>query len=187
MSTGDEPPYGDGAVKAKTGRDWAEWCVLLDAEGAAGLTHQQIVGIVHGKYGGGPWWSQMVTVGYERLRGLRRERQKSDGSFSASVSKTLPIGAARAHAFFTDGVKRKRWLDEDVEIRTATSPKSVRIVWPDESRINVWITAKGEAKCSVAVEHDKLPDADAVDGAKDYWKSALDRLNRELAGPALAE
>lgn len=37
MKTTHQPPCGDAAVKARTGRDWSEWCVLIDAEGAQKL------------------------------------------------------------------------------------------------------------------------------------------------------
>jgi len=180
MSSVSEPPCSDAAVKAKTGRNWAEWCALLDAEQAAALPHAAIATLVYDKFGGGPWWSQMVTVGYERLRGLRLQGQGRDGGFRAASSKTLPVAAALAHVFFTDAARRARWLEEEIHIRTATSPKSVRITWPDETDVLVWITDKG-SKCSVAVEHGKLPGAEAADLSKAFWKAALDRLNRVVA------
>jgi len=179
MGESDGTPFGDEAVKRSTGRDWADWCALLDGEQAAGLGHAEIVALVTG-HGGGPWWSQMVAVGYERLRGLRQERQKSDGSFTASVSRTFPIAAAEAHDCFTAAGKRALWLDADVVIRTATSPKSVRLTWPDETRVNVWITDRGPAKCSVAIEHERLDSAASVEAAKSYWKAAFDRLTAAL-------
>jgi hypothetical protein len=57
----------DVAVKKATGRDWAAWVKVLDAAGATSKPHREIVKIVNA----GSWWSQMVTVGYERIRGLR--------------------------------------------------------------------------------------------------------------------
>ena len=47
---------------------------LLDKDGCKKMPHKQIAEIVHEKYGVGPWWCQMVTVGYEQSRGLRISR-----------------------------------------------------------------------------------------------------------------
>lgn len=176
-----EPPCSDEAVKAKTGRDWADWCAVLDSSGARELSHPEIVRVVDTMHDAGGWWSQMVTVGYERLRGLRLTGQRRAGAFGASKSKTLPVAAETVHPCFTDPEKRRRWLDEDVEIRTATAPKSVRMTWPDGTGVEVWITTKGEAKCSVAIEHTKLDSPDAVAEKKEFWGTALGRLAAELA------
>ncbi|HEX4507357.1 MAG TPA: hypothetical protein VH722_16625 [Alphaproteobacteria bacterium] len=181
MTSDAKPPCGDEAVRNKTGRDWATWCALLDGDGAAAMSHPEIVAIVHDKYDGGSWWSQMVAVGYERLRGLRQERQGRDGAYAASASKIVPAGAARAHDFFTDEANRRRWLDMDVTIRTARRPVSVRMTWPDNSIVAVWITEKGDAKCNVAIEHGKLLDAHAVEATKAYWKETLGRLTEAVA------
>lgn len=178
MDFSKDLPFSDIAVKNKTGRNWQEWCALLDSEGADKLTHQQIVGIVHDKYEGGRWWSQMLTVGYERLRGLRTEGQSRDGSFNASASKTLAVDAATAHSFFCSDEKRRLWLDAEIVVKTATSPKSVRMSWLDGTPVNVWITAKGDAKCSVALEHCGLPTKEAAIEAKEFWKGALENVVR---------
>ena len=170
-------PCGDEALKRQTGRDWAEWCALLDQDGAASMTHPQIAVIVHDKYQGGSWWSQMITVGYERARCLRSVAQDRGGTFSASASRTLPVAAGIAHALFTDSERRQNWLGETAVLRTAVPPKSVRLTWPDGAIVAVFITAKGDDKCSVAIEHGGLADADAADQTKAWWKAALERLH----------
>jgi len=173
------PPCGDDALHRQTGRDWAAWCKLLDAEGAATLTHQQIVAIVRDKFDGGSWWSQMITVGYERLRGLRQVGQGrakgAAGAFAVSANKTLPIDAATAQSFFTQPQRRAAWLHDPVTLRTTTE-KSVRLTWTDGTIVAVFITPKG-AKSSVSVDHGKLPSAEAAEAMRAHWKAALDRLH----------
>jgi len=66
-------------VADRTGKSWAQWLKALDAAGAKKLDHKGIVKIVAGRFGIGPWWQQMVTVGYEQARGLRQVNQKVDG------------------------------------------------------------------------------------------------------------
>jgi hypothetical protein len=84
----------DAVVKEKTGCQWDRWVKSLDHHGAAELPHREIVDLVQKKYKVGDWWSQMVTVGYERIKGLRARGQRRDGSYEATKSRTfnVPIG-----------------------------------------------------------------------------------------------
>src|SRR5688572_6082563 len=59
----------DEAVKKATGRDWAAWVKTLDAAQAHEKPHREIAAYVS-SLGTPDWWSQGVTVGYERIRGL---------------------------------------------------------------------------------------------------------------------
>jgi hypothetical protein len=168
-------PHSDTVIKARTGRDWAEWCAALDEAGAAAWPHGEIAKLVDTMHEAGGWWSQAVTVGYERAHG-RAVNQRPGGAFYVTASKTLPVPSARAHACFTDPALRARWLDEAVTIRGTTPPRSVRIIWTDGTNVTVEITAKSAAKCIVAVEHSKLPDAEVVEARRAFWKAALERL-----------
>jgi hypothetical protein len=171
---------GDAAIQAKTGRDWAAWCRLLDKAGALKMSHAEIARLVNTKHDAGGWYSQSVTVGYERLRGLRAEHQRRGGLFEASVGKTLPIPARTVFTAFTDDRIRRGWLKEKIHIRKATAPKSVRITWPGGTSVEVWITVKGRQKCVVAVQHSKLPGQKARERKKVFWKTALERLAEEV-------
>jgi uncharacterized protein YndB with AHSA1/START domain len=128
-----------------------------------------------------PWWSQMVTVAYERARGRRQVHEKSDG-FSAGVSRTLPFTAAALFAAWSEKSQRARWLsDPCVEVRTAKPDRSLRLTWVDgTSRVDVAFNAKGAARCQVVVQHERLPDAEAVARMKAYWVDALERLRALL-------
>ena len=79
------------AVAKATGRDWDEWLDFLDALGARQMTHKQIVGLVAADGGlSNGWWQQMVTVGYEQARGLRKVGQTADAGYQIGVQKTIP-------------------------------------------------------------------------------------------------
>src|SRR5262249_51166769 len=80
----------DVSVAKKTGRTWAEWVRLLDKAGAAHKSHREIVEVVSSS-GMPDWWAQMVTVGYERIRGLRARGQRRDGSYEATKSRTFAV------------------------------------------------------------------------------------------------
>lgn len=170
------------AVRAKTGRTWQEWFEILDQEGAREMPHGQIAEIVYGKYEIDGWWAQMVTVAYERERGLRDKHQKPDG-YEISGSKTLPVPIETLFAAWQDETARGRWLGEKgLTVRKATPNKTMRVTWPDKTNVVVYFTAKGEAKSQVTVQHGKLPDAEAAARRKAWWAEALERLRTELGG-----
>lgn len=174
------------AVEAKTGRGWDEWLALLDRIGAREMPHKDIATMLHEKYGVPGWWCQMVTVGYEQARGLRSEHEKADG-FSASVSRTLAAPLARVFELWSDETRRAQWLGAaPMEVRKETLNRSMRISWREadgtQTRVDVNFYEKGESKCQVALEHDKLPGSAAVDGKKEFWKAAFARLEEMAKG-----
>lgn len=179
-----ETPVSEAAVRAATGRGWDEWFAWLDEAGAARLPHGDIAKLVHAA-GVPGWWSQSVAVGYERARGLRAKHQKVDG-YSASASKTVAVPLAVLYAACAGEASRDRWLvpppGATYRVRGATLDKSVRLVWSDGTVVTIGVYAKGEAKSLIGVQHDKLPDAEAVVQLKAFWKESLERLAVQLAG-----
>ena len=171
----------DDAVKAKTGRTWREWVRTLDDIGAMEMQHRDIAKWVHDETGL-DWWSQSVTVGYERIRGLREIGQRRGGAYEASKSKTVPASAAEAFRAFADERLRRQWLDVDLVVRKATSPKSVRITWSDGTNVEVWITPKGDARAAVAIQHGKLASQAAAADARKFWAERLGTLAELLDG-----
>jgi uncharacterized protein YndB with AHSA1/START domain len=169
------------AVRAKTGKGWADWFKLLDRAGAVEMNHTAIAKHLHDKHDCPPWWSQMIAVGYEQERGLRVKHQKYDGGFSASASKTVAVPLADLYAAWTDAKLRRRWLPgAKITVSTATPNKSLRIVWGDGTRVEAGFLAKGAGKSQVAVEHRKLAGVQAVAKAKEYWTTALGKLKEML-------
>ncbi|HEU4929299.1 MAG TPA: hypothetical protein VFU38_05665 [Candidatus Krumholzibacteria bacterium] len=167
-------------ILSKSGKSWPEWVRILDAIDGTKLSHTDIARIVHEKHGVGEWWSQSVTVGYERIRGLREKGQRRSGRFDASKSKTLAVPASVAFDAFVDARTRKKWLKGlDVTIRTATKPKSIRIGWPDGKIVAVWITAKGN-KCTVGVQQDGLATRAEANERKAFWTDHLAALEELL-------
>lgn len=171
------PEVGDEAVQRATGKTWPQWFRLIDAAGGKKWDHKQIVAYLNEAHGVGPWWRQMVTVGYERARGKRVLHQKTDG-FSISRSKTLPTSAAALFRAWHDPRQRGRWLaDPQLTIRTARPGKSLRMTWGDrKSSVEVMLYPKPGGKTQMTVQHDKLADAKAAAKMKAYWGEQLDAL-----------
>jgi uncharacterized protein YndB with AHSA1/START domain len=167
----------DATIKAKTGCDWAAWVFALDYSKAESWSHREIAEFVHEKYKVPEWWSQAVTVGYERIKGLREIGQRRDGNFEASRSKTVAVPVRTLYRAFADGRVRKRWLpDVKLTVRKATPDKSVRITWDDGTSVEVWLTAKGTGKASAAVAHTKLVSKEAALRLKAWWGDRLDEM-----------
>lgn len=176
-----EKPVSDEAVAAKTGRTWDEWLEALDARGCATMAHKEIVAVVGGDFGIGPWWQQMVTVGYERARGLRETNETTDG-YQVGASKTVAVDVTDLWKAWEDARRRKRWLPDTFTVRKATAPKSMRITWNDGSDLQVLFYPKGDGKSQVTVDHRKLPDAPRVQAMRAFWKERLDTLKTQLEG-----
>jgi uncharacterized protein YndB with AHSA1/START domain len=170
------------AVRAKTGKGWAEWIALLDQAGAKEMAHKDIALYLSQKQGVPDWWCQMVTVGYEQARGLRLKHEKPEG-YQISRSKTIAAPAAPLYAAWADKRKRIRWLTEPLTIRTATPDKSLRVLWGDgQTSLDVNFYPKGEGKCQVVVQHSKIANARAADKLKVFWSEALEALQAYVKG-----
>jgi hypothetical protein len=167
------------AVRAKTGKGWAEWFAILDKSGAAKWTHKEIAKHLH-ELGCGDWWSQMVTVGYEQARGLRVKHQVADG-FSASGSKTIATPITKLFAAWTDAKSRAKWLPKgEFTIRKRTVNRSLRLTWGDGSHVDVMFYAKASEKSQVTIEQRKLSGVKDVERVKKFWGAALSRLKDML-------
>lgn len=173
----------DEVMTEKTGHPWKYWVDLLDRHGASEMAHRDIAALVHETYKVPGWWTQMLTVGYERIKGLRVKGQRRDGSYEAGKSRTYNVPVTALFEAWADPSIRKRWLDvANVTVRTATAPKSMRLGWPDRTIIAVGFDAKGKGKSMVALAHTKLPDRATADRLKKYWSERLDALADVLAG-----
>ena len=122
---------GDEAVRRGTGRGWDGWFRLLDHAGARRMSHREIAAHLHLKLGCPRWWNQMVAVGYERKRGMRRKHQTPTG-FSISRSRTLPFAASRLFRACREKKERDAWLGEEKLVPGSSRPgRSLRMKWVD--------------------------------------------------------
>ena len=172
----------DDVIKEKTGCTWELWVKALDYSRAYELSHREIAKLVKEKWDTPSWWTQMVTVGYERIKGLRERGQQRSGTYTMTRSRTFDVDVATLYDAWADGRRRKRWLGETgVRIRTATEPKSMRLQMPDGAIVAIGFTAKGKGKSAVALEQARLPDRESADRLKQLWTERLDALGDQLA------
>lgn len=181
-TTPERARISDAAVKKSTGHTWAEWFEILDKRGAKKMSHKEIVASLHEHYEFGGWWDQMLTVGYEQGRGRRKVYEKASGSFEISKTRTIGVPVAKAYSAWRDTRLRKCWLNTgELEVRTATRNKVMRIIWSDKkTSVNINFYPRGKEKCQVVVQHCKLTSPKAAEKKKEYWQEALADLKTYL-------
>ena len=170
----------DASVKDATGCTWERWVNALDYRQAYTWSHRDIAKYLREKYKTPSWWTQMVTVGYERIKGLRAQGQQRSGSYTATRSKTVGAPLAALFAAFEDTELRARWLPKS-EMTRATKNKSMRLVLDDGSQVVLGFTSKGDSKSQVAVEQTGLASAAAAAERKAFWSGRLDTLAVQLS------
>jgi hypothetical protein len=171
----------DEVIRRRTGRGWEEWFDLLDESGAVERPHREIARWLRSEHAIDGWSAQSVTVSYERARDLRAVGERPQG-FSVTASKTVDVPVDRLYEAFVDESLRGRWLpDGELRERTATKPKSARFDWGDgETRVIVGFDAKGEAKSTAALEHERLRDAVEAERMKAFWRERMGSLKEML-------
>jgi uncharacterized protein YndB with AHSA1/START domain len=173
-----EPPVSEEAIRKGTGRGWDDWFRILDDWDGTSHTHTEIARHVNGEHGIDGWWSQSVTVGYERARGMRAPNERPEG-FEVSVSKTIDMAPMEAWRAFVEPKRRQTWLDLGLRMRTGTRTmgRSARFDVPSEgTRVNVFFDPKRDDRSVVTVTHVKLADAADVAAHRADWKQRLGRL-----------
>jgi uncharacterized protein YndB with AHSA1/START domain len=178
----------DEAMVRATGQGHDAWFALLDAWGATQRSHTEIARWVHATHGVPGWWSQNITVAYERVRGMRRPGQMADG-FTVVVSRTIAAEPDRLLAAFTDPAARARWLpDAPLRSRPTRAARTARFDWTEPpSRLTVTATPTSDGRAVLSVSHEKLPDAAVAEELRERWRTALDELRTLLVagGPSV--
>lgn len=198
MST--EPnKVSDEAVQRATGRTWSEWERTLDSEEAWRLSHKEIVALLRdGGHIESEWWMQQVTVGYEKVKGLRVLGQAKETGFQVGVRRTLPVTRDAGWRLVTSPEGVRAWLGDGAEVefekgteyrladgstgevRVFNPKKHLRITfepagWPRPSTLQVRVEPKGE-KTVVSFHEERLPDEQAREDRRAHFKAALDAL-----------
>jgi uncharacterized protein YndB with AHSA1/START domain len=176
-----ERSASDEALAIRTGHVWSEWQALLEGWGAAERPHPEIARWLSAEHGVDSWWSQELTVRYEMAIGRRRPGQRPDG-FSITASKTVAVPVEQLFAAFVDESVRAKWLSGlSLRPRTSTPYRSARFdVEGGPTRIAIGFTARDQGRSTVALQQERLPDADSADRAKALWRERLQQLQRYL-------
>jgi uncharacterized protein YndB with AHSA1/START domain len=175
-------PISDEAVKAKTGKVWAEWFAQLDRDGAAKMTHTEIATHLYEKRKVPGWWCQMVAVRYEQERGRRKVLQTCRGDFAANAGRTLAAPLPALFKAVAEPRGRRAWCpDAPLEVTKATPHKSVRAKWGDgKGRVSFYFFPATNGKVRFSVDHMGIASQREAKRMKAWWSERLDRLQEKV-------
>lgn len=181
MNTHDRIAPSEGMRRA-TGRDREQWFAVLDAWGVGGRPYQEIAAWLMDEHQLSNWWAQKLIVEYEQARGLRTPGRRRDGTLATGVSKTVNVPVERLFEAFVNPEVRERWLPHAVmRERTSRPGRSARFDWEDgATRVSVVFSAVSDTKSQVGLEHERLPDTEAADKAKAFWRERMAALKALL-------
>jgi hypothetical protein len=171
----------DEKMTAATGHGWEHWLSILDRWGARERKHGEIATYLSTEHGVPGWWTQSITNGYERTRGIRRKHQQGDG-YTIYASKTVGVPIEVLFDAFVDEGVRRQWLtDGAMSLRTSVPNKTARFDWGDgTTRILVTFDSKAAGKSSAHVSHERLADETVAEVAKAQWKKRVTALKAFL-------
>ena len=185
----------DRTARKSTGHGLDHWFEVLDAFGKA-HGHTKAAEYLYSEHKVQAWHAQMITVTWERARGLRQANQSCTGSFQVSVSRAMAVPVGWFVEFFNDARTRGAWLKTATPaLRKAleeafASGKSMEKKKPGYARMRYkWLSSVVElrvnaspgGKSTIVADSSELPDADAVKVRREAFAEALDRLRDLVA------
>ena len=166
---------------------------MLDRFGGAEKGHAALARHLYDDHSVPGWYSQGITVAYERARGIRAVNQRCDGEYEVSVSKVVTAKTADVIKALTDARRRKSWT-QGVDARLAKalstafdSPSSKGVVvrpdgqghfrykWGDTT-VQLYLLPKAGGKGSIVVTNSKLTDGAMVEERRALWRTALNAV-----------
>jgi len=198
-----EPAISEETLKTKTGKSWAEWLSILDSWGASEKGHKQTARYLGEVWGVSAWWAQSITVRYERESGLRLFGQRSEGTFTVSVQRTIRATPDRAFDALTQPDVLSRWFTTSAQAdlrvggRYANAdgdqgefvifdrPQRLRFTWDNPEHcpntlVEVVLTEKPGGSVTVRLEHSRIRSQAGYLDMKEGWTWAMDSLKSYL-------
>ena len=172
-----EPEMSEESVLAATGSTWDEWCDLIDAWPGHTDGHTAIAAYLVDEHAVDSWWAQTVTVGYERITGLRLPYQRADGTFTAGKSATVTIDAELLRSWLLDTNSRAD-LFPGVEtiLRSGPTAKVVRLGIGDAT-VQIALDPMNDGRTKISVAHERLARFEEVEEWKFYWSEWLEAID----------
>lgn len=179
------PPHSDAVIRENTGHSWNEWVALIDAGPGPEAGHTAIAAWVVEEHGVGGWWAQGVTVGYERITGLRLPGQMKDGTFTVAKTKKLDLDGMEFREILNDDDARAALLpglSSTTRSKPTTKAPKFSIadaVSGEDLGILQFRMEEASSGCKLVVTHEKLPDVQSAETWKQYWADWLEDLAAE--------
>lgn len=181
----------DAKVRERTGHGLDHWFEVLDRFGAVEQGHTRAARHLHQDHGVDGWYSQGITVSYERARGLRVLNQRVDGVFEVSASKVVSARPADVVAAVSRPRRRAAWAsaaDPDLVAALVAALKSstgfvtradglarFRYRW-GATVVQWYVEPKPGDKSTITVANARLADAAMIETRRAQWRAALAAL-----------
>jgi uncharacterized protein YndB with AHSA1/START domain len=192
----------DESVLSKTGKNWTQWFELLDEWGGVEKGHKLMAKWLAEEHGVSAWWSQTITVAFERARGLREVNERAKG-FAVSVTRTVAADLDRCWYAWAEASELSKWFttsaeqdfreggryrnaDQDSGTFLRIVPKNrVRFTWEQElhqagSEVEVTFQTLPTGKTRICLTHEKLSSQKEVADLREGWSWAMDSLKSYL-------
>jgi len=200
-SAASKTSMSDESVQKATGRVWSEWFAYLDKWAKKDTTHKEVAQHLSG-IGVKPWWSQMVTVEWERHAGKRAVNQTTRG-YEVGVSRTVPATAEECEKHFATTAAFAKWMGKGSKVSLKTKSwsdphgsgtitstlagKRMCIAWTPngterKEKLEVQFFPTKTGKTSVRITHTGLASSGDVERRRTDWGEALDRLVSRMRG-----
>ena len=202
----------NAAIINATGRSKEEWFEIVESKNPAEMTHKEIAAWLQNEYQLSFWWSQEITVLYEKHAGRRKTGQTQDSGFQIGVSKTFNIPAVKLWELITSragfelisGDKlpvsnitetiQKSPAQIEYQITTLRKDSHIRMKWrvpewKSHSILQVRVTGKGVSKAVLTFHQEKLDNEAVRSSMKQYWQKQIIQFEKLIAetNPADAE
>jgi hypothetical protein len=180
----------------KTRHGWSHWFSTLDAFDTRAKGHTAAARHLAEDHGVPGWYAQLITVEYERARGLRAQNQRCTGDYEVSVSKALPAGVRVAARALADRRQRGEWLPAGGALVRASldgalaGSKTVRVREQGDARfryrtdaatVDIMILPKPDGRSTFVTSTTRLASPEDVERHRTAWRAALESLKEHLA------
>ncbi|MBL8680765.1 MAG: hypothetical protein JNK05_16420 [Myxococcales bacterium] len=183
----------EARVLERTGTSLARWFSVLDAFDAVTKGHTAAARHLRDDHGVDAWYSQGITVAYERAKGLRGINERPGGTFEFNVTKVLRATVAAVAKAIEQATARAAWTS-GIEAavtdaigrggalaKKASGARRLRVVCGEHGEVELVVNPKGEDKSQLVVTHRKLADRAALERHRAAWKRALDALSERFS------
>ncbi len=180
-----QPMQTTEVITASTGREWDDWVALIDDGVGRGAGHTAIAAWLRDEHAVDPWWAQAVTIGFERITGLRLPGQMADGTFTVSRTRLLPQDASDLRAILLDDSDRADLLPGfELTLRSKPESKSLRFAFAQDGeplgQVAFAFDPASQQRVRLSVTHEKLDSIDLGEHWKAFWSEWLDAVEAEL-------
>jgi hypothetical protein len=174
-------PISTAAIEKGTARSWRDWLAFLQGIGAERLSHKEIAERVAATGDASSWWSQSIAVAYEQQIGRRAPGQRSDGTYQATASRTVPGTMDEALVAWTALIGERKEIggvavESGPQTTTSADFRYWRCALADGSRIAMSFNDKDGGRAAIGLGHERLASPADAERWRAFWKELLAQL-----------